>query len=365
MNGNAARPARARWSLAPPEAPSAFALVGLGLLVWFSLYTIRILHPVWLEAVDYSHGYLILILTGWLFFMELRREPLAPFAPSLPGLACLFALVLAMVVGLASTTLSIAAAALPALWMAAIWAAAGPKNARRFALLLTYLYIAMPIWSFLVEPLRRLTVLVVTGWIRAANLPAYIEGNLIHVPSGTFEVQGGCAGLRYAIVAVALAAFGNLLSRRRWAPSALLMAVALLLALVGNWVRVFITVAVGQAEVQNLFTVVVRDHHTFFGWLLFAVFMIPLFYVDRILQPGSAAAATPAVSPGTVAVGRLGGAYAACALLALGIGLNHRIAESADPLPGTVVFESLKFPAGNRLRIGRMSVGPCMSVRPH
>jgi exosortase len=180
-------------------------LAGLGvLLMWFSFYTVRMLHPVWMEAVDYSHGYLILALTGWLLLADLRREPLAPLVPSWLGLVCLFALVLVTLAGLASTTLTVTALAWPALLMATLWAACGPKNARRFALRLTYLYVAMPVWTLLLEPLRRLTVLVVTSWIRVADLPAYFEGNFIHVPSGTFEVQGGCAGLRYAIIAVAL-----------------------------------------------------------------------------------------------------------------------------------------------------------------
>ena len=337
MNGNAAaRRPHALASLVPGEA-GLFAVAGLGLLLaWFSFYTIRVLHPTWLEAVDYSHGYLVLILTAWLIFVDLRRAPPAPFVPSWLGLTCLVALVFATLVGLASTTMSVAAVALPALWMATVWAVAGLKNARRFALPLAYLYVAMPIWSFLSEPLRRLTVVVVTGWIRTANLPAYIEGNLIHVPSGTFEVQGGCAGLRYALIAVALAAFANLLGRRRWAPSTLLIAAALLLGLVGNWVRVFITVAVGQSEANNLFTLVVRDHHTFFGWILFALFMIPLFYLDRVLQQRSTTeAAAPAGDVGTAGQWRFAGAYAACALLAVGISLNYRIEQGSDPLTGT------------------------------
>ena len=219
MNGEAAQRARALSSFAPAQASLAVALLGLGLLLWFSLDTIRALHPAWLEAVDYSHGYLVLLMTVWLLVIELRREPLAPFVPSWPGVVCFFALVLATLAGRAATTSWGAAATFPALWIAAVWAAAGPTNARRFAPRLAYLYFAMPIWTFLVEPLRRLTVYVVTSWIRAADMPAFIDGNFIHVPSGSFEVQGGCAGLRYAIVSLALAAFANLLSRRRWGPA--------------------------------------------------------------------------------------------------------------------------------------------------
>ena len=346
MNGNAARHVRALTTFSRADGVPPLAVIGFGLLlVWFSFYTVRDLHPVWLEAVDYSHGYLVLVLTAWLFAVELRREPLAPFVPSWPGLISLFVLLLAMLAGVASTTLSVSAAVLPVFWMAAIWAASGLKNARRFVMPLAYLYVAMPIWTFLIEPLRQLTVLVVTSWIRVANLPAFIEGNLIHVPSGTFEVQGGCAGLRYAIVALALAAFSSLLNRRRWAPSASMMAFALALALVGNWVRVFITVAVGMSEGQNLLILMVRDHHTFFGWVLFAVFMLPLFYADRVLQPGGSVAkvetgATPWRFTSTY--------VASCALLALGIWLNHRIDRDDEPVLGTVALVAPEIPGWQR-----------------
>lgn len=325
MNGKGVRSTRA---LLLPTATAEFlpllALAALGLLLWFSFYTFRALHHAWWQDVDYSHGYLVLALVGWLLVLELRRAPLAPFAPSHVGLVCFFALVLVTTAALAATTQLVAVAALPALWIAAIWAAAGLENARRFAIPLAYLYVAMPIWTFLVAPLRRLTVLVVMSWIRAADLPAFIEGNFIHVPSGTFEVQGGCAGLRYAIIAVALAAFTNLLNRRNWALGVLSMAFALVLALVGNWVRVFVTVAVGQSEMQNAFALVVRDHHTFFGWALFAVFMIPLFWLDRKLQSsnGSARAAQAEVRRESSSASRLGGTYAVCGLLGLGIWTN-------------------------------------------
>jgi len=348
LNGDAARTPGALKSLAPGHGvPLAAAALGL-LLLWFSLYSLRTLHVVWVEDVDYSHGYLILALTAWLLVLEVRRAPLEPFVPSWAGIACLVALLLATIAGLASTTQLVAQAALPALWIAAIWAAAGTSNARRLALPFVYLYVAIPVWSFFLEPLRRLTVLVVTMWIRVFDMPAYIDGNLIHVPSGTFEVQGGCAGLRYAIVAVALAGFGNLLNRRRSTHSLLLMTVALLLALVGNWIRVFVTVAVGQSEAQNLFTVLVRDHHTFFGWVLFAIFMIPLFYVDRVLPVGSDATAQAADSA-KLRGPKLAGAYAACALVALGIGLNLRIAQGEAVPPGGVAFSAPEIPGWRRV----------------
>ena len=125
MNGEAAERARAFSSFAPAQVSAVAALLGLGLLLWFSLDTIRMLNPTWLTAVDYSHGHLVLLMTAWLLVVELRREPLARLVPSWPGVVCFFALVLATLAGRAATTLWGTAATFPALWIAAVWAAAG------------------------------------------------------------------------------------------------------------------------------------------------------------------------------------------------------------------------------------------------
>ena len=345
---------RFRSALAAPRYPSAH-LVALALLaflvLWFDVYTLRPVQVVWQEDFEYSHGYLVLIFTAWLCFLEARRQPLKPLVPSVTGLLCLVAFVLATVAAAASTTLAAAAAALPALAVAALWAAAGAKIARRFAPRLAYLYFAMPIWGAAVEPLRKLTVLIATEWIRAAKLPASIDGNFIHVPGNVFEVQGGCAGVGYALVGVALAAFCNLLERRRWRSSVALLLFGLLLALVGNWVRIFVTVAVGKSELQNLFVVLVRDHHLLFGWIVFGLFMVPLIFVDRLLQsrtyPTMRAAA--AIDAGKRLESRLAGAYAVGAVLALGIWLNHRVAQGDEAAAGTVFVAAAEIPGWQRV----------------
>jgi hypothetical protein len=127
-----------------------------------------------------------------------------------------------------------------------------------------------------------------------------------------------------------------------------LLTSALLLGLVGNWIRVFVTVAVGQSEMQNLLALMVRVHHTLFGWALFALFMIPLFYLDRILQHRDSAAAPPAAG-GAASDWRLGGTYAVCALLALGIALNYRIGLGDDAVPGTAALVLPEVPGWQRV----------------
>ena len=312
--------------------PVLGVVVVAALLLWFSIPTFVSIHWFWLSEY-YSHGYLVLLLTAFLFGLEVRRAPLEPFTPSWAGLACLIPLVLLMVAGQGATTVIVSQSALPALWIAAIWSLAGIRNARRFAPSLAYLYVAIPVWHVFVGSLQSLTIFVVSAWIRAAHLPAFIEGNFFHVPSGTFEVEEGCAGLRQAIVALALAFFVSLLRHRRLPLVVLLTASGLALALVGNWLRVFTTIVVGLSPGSPLL-LVVRDHHYIFGWTTFVVVMVPFFFVVRLLDrlDSNLPAAIPVVSR-QAPVSRMGGMIsAACVVLVLGILLNYRVDQGDEPL---------------------------------
>jgi len=346
MNGDVTQRESRLLSLAPVGRLRSLGLVLFGaLLLWFTVPTVVSLHSAWSDYY-YSHGYLVLVLSAVLVVLELRRAPLAAPVPSWWGFSCLTFLVLVTVVARASSTQSVAQLAWPLSWIAAIWALAGWKNARRFALPLGSLCVAIPVWDIFIEPLRRLTIQVVSAWIHAAALPAFIDGNMIHVPSGTFEVQGGCAGLRYALVALALAVFSGLFHHRRWAPTALLTVCALVLAFVGNWLRVFITVVVGHSPDGAAF-LFVRDHHTLFGWVLFVAFMLPMFYLNRVLlsQDLPASSLRSAVDSCTPVVLRSSGVtYASCAVFALAIWLSPLDAQPS----GSVAFDAPEIAGWNR-----------------
>lgn len=338
MSITAARPTRLLSSpFSRTLALSSFAALGM-LLLWLTAPVFASLHPYWVQY-GYSHGYLVLAMTAWLILREIRRAPFYPLSGSWLGFACFSALMLATA-GARAASVSIAAqAALPALVASAIWACAGARNARRFVLPLAYAYFAIPVWDVFVRPLQSLTVLVVSQWLRVANVPAFIDGNLIHLASGTFEVQGGCAGLHYAIVAVALASFCGILYHRRRGPVLILLTCAVGLALFTNWLRVFTIVVAGYLTDMQHF-LIARDHD-FFGWSLFVVFIAPLFYLDRVLQrshPQSRAEHVATAVAGSPVVMSHAAITAVCAALALGIWLNHRIDQRDEAWHGTVAL---------------------------
>jgi EpsI family protein len=202
-----------------------------------------------------------------------------------------------VIAGQAATTEIVSEALLPLLWIATVWASAGRSNARRLASAIGYFYFAIPIWDVLNGTLQRLTVTVVSWWLRGANVPAHLDGNFIHLPLGTFEVAGGCAGLSFLIVSLALAALGGVLYHHRWVPRLALVLVAVLLALFANWLRVFSVVMAGYLTDMQSF-LVVKDHY-YFGWVLFFVCLSPLWWVDSWLQRRAVGSEPGAIMPRT------------------------------------------------------------------
>lgn len=314
---------------------TAFVLIFAALLVALATSTISSLHSRWLE-LSYSHGYLIVGAVVALIALEARGKPLPTFAPSLFGAAILAAATLAVLAAHAVSVIIVAQLALPILLIGAVWTFIGCDQTKRFLPAIAFLYFGIPFWDYINEPLRQLTVLVVTEWIRAADIPAFIDGNVIHIPSGVFEVAGGCSGLHFAVVALALAALTGLVNQTGWRNRVTLIVCSLVLALLANWIRVFSIVAVGHlTEMQHS---IIDDGHYTFGWIVFVVCFSPVYWLDRWLQkrPQNAPArATPVALRASRS--RSGAApWLAVVVLATGAALGHRLPSEAPLAEGDV-----------------------------
>jgi exosortase A len=257
--------------------PLPWAVVAL-LIVALSWPTLETLHARWFDY-GYQHGYLVLALCAVLVVREIRRFPLYADAGSPWGLACLALAAAGVIAGQAASVELLSALLLPVLALGAVWALSGRGQAGRLLGPFGYFYFAVPVWDALNSTLQSLTVIAVSAGLRTVKVPAFINGNFIHLPAGTFEVAGGCSGLHYVVVGAALAALLGLLDHERWRTRALLVVVALVLAVVANWLRVFVIVAAGHlTDMQHY---LVTEDHYYFGWALFVVVLSPLFYLDH------------------------------------------------------------------------------------
>jgi len=266
----------------------------------------RELGQLWLDEVrsTYTHGFLVAAVAAWLLWKRLPRESAFPqdwpapyrgaFAAAL--LACVFLWLLFFRAGLPAAYLLL----VPVILALAVAALFGPAAWRAARLPIAFLLFAVPTWDYLSPPAQSASIYVARFLLRSVSVPAYFDGNLVQVPDGVFAIEGGCSGLHYIIVALAVATLLGELRGDSWRMRLRWLAIALLLALLANWLRVFSIIVIGH--MTHMQSYLVRVSHYGYGWVVFAVALAALFVIERRAppghaQPGSGRVDTVAASP--------------------------------------------------------------------
>ncbi len=307
--------------------------IGVALAMWA---TTRTLLAEWSDTdnLTYTHGYLILAVCVWAIVRVRARLAILPFSPR-PVLAIALALLsLLWLISYQAGLLVVHQALLPiAIWMA-VCTICGWPIARECAFGIAYLYFAVPVWSLLNSALQGATTAAMKAMLPIFGVPTYFAGNTVYIPSGVFEIAGGCSGLHFFIVALAVAALYGEMNRDTFKTRVLLLIAAGVLSILANWIRVFTIIVAGHLTEMQSFLIQV-DHY-YFGWVVFAIAMIVFFYgASRIPQP----AAEPegnlqesAVTPGR----RI---WLAIALAAFAVGLGPARAVQARSSLSAAVIE--------------------------
>ena len=273
-------------SAAQPQAaaqPMRFgSLTLLGLLALVPLVclpTAASLAALWVDVANtnYLHGSLLLCLSVWLIWRQgvgrpaltLDLQPAAAVLLLLTGMAWAWSVQAG--IGTLAALLMLAMAGMAAL---TFFGREGPRRCG-FALLL--LLFAMPVWDSVSPVAQWLTIYVVQFALLISDIPVYFESNQIHLPSGAFEIAGGCSGVHFLISAMAIAALlgelnGDMLRRR-----IKLLGLAAVMALAMNWIRVYSIIMIGHyTQMQHY---IVAKSHYGYGWVLFALMMAAYLYI--------------------------------------------------------------------------------------
>lgn len=274
-------------------------LIGVSLLLWPTMVS---LHREWVDTahLTFIHGYLVVALVAWLLWRVASAAEF-PIRGDRRALLPLAALMLAWLIGVRSGLEMVHQALWPAVLLFAICAAAGWQAAQRCAFALGILYFAIPLWTVLDGALQSLSAKAVELMLRVTNVPSFVDGTVVHIPEGVFVIEGGCNGMHFLIVALAIAGVFGELHRDRWPTRAWQMALAGGLALFANWVRIYVVVLAGHLTDMQHYLVSVS--HYYFGWGVFAVFIglflwiasrspLPARALPRVSVPGDPAART-------------------------------------------------------------------------
>jgi exosortase A len=279
------------------------ALCALAVVLAVFWPTTAALLELWMDTDrPYSHGVLVGSIAAWLTVRACRAAWRTPACRSWSALLLFCVASLCWVAAYSVDVLIGQQLLLPVLLVLAVATIAGWPMARRVAFPIGFLYFAIPIWSAATGTLQGITVAVVGAVLDLAAIPLYVEGNFITIPEGVFEVAGGCAGLHFFIVALTIASLHAYLYVASAWRRLVLIGTAVLVALVTNWVRVGSLVAIGHySEMQHY--LITHDHY-YYGWVLFAVALVPLILIARRLAGEHDTGAVDAAASSVPATGR-------------------------------------------------------------
>lgn len=270
--------------------------------------SVAALHVIWtdVESRGYTHGYLIAAISIFLLARAAPELASCEFKPSLVGLISLPIVSTLWLVSVNASLQEPQILLLPALLWLVVLAACGFGAARLVAFPIGFLYFAIPVWEHINGLLQSMSADATTLMLKAVGVPATLTGDIIRIPAGAFEVAGGCSGLHYFVVGLAVATLLGEVDRHPLRRRAILIGVMGVLAILCNWVRVFTVVLSGQ--LTNMQSYLVRVDHYWFGWALFAVVMfVFIWFASRGPRPDRppTAAATdsrmPALRPALIA----------------------------------------------------------------
>ncbi|HEU0225984.1 MAG TPA: exosortase A [Steroidobacteraceae bacterium] len=331
-------PAREAGFAAAPGGAAALhgtLLVAAGLIVlavavfWPSMLALAELwsHP---DRRTYQHGYLIAVLASWLVYRERGRIAAAAGAAAPRFLAAAAVGSVAWAVAWNAGLQVVHFLIWPAVLWSALAAALGPQAGRVLLLPVAFIYFAMPVWDVLTPVLQLATVHANQVLAALVNMPVIIEDTYVHIPQGSFEIAGGCSGLNYLIVGLAIATLLGEVNRDTLRRRLLLIALGGAMAIVSNWLRVFIIIYAGH--VSDMTHYLVRVDHYNFGWVLYAFVLAGFFLIARRLpdsgEPQEEPAGNPGGRAGVVAVGAAAVAMALGPLLSQASMLLARDAEA-------------------------------------
>lgn len=259
-----------------------FAVIGL---IYFDIIS-QMVH-VWSVNDDYSHGFLVPLVSGYFFWMAKDEILGTESKPANWGLLIVLLGVFQLLLGSLASEYFTQRTSMIVVTAGAVIYAVGWQAFKAMRLPIMYLLLMVPIpaivYDTLTIPLKLLVAKVSVKGLIMLSYPVMREGNIIILPNVTLEVADACSGLRSLMSLVALSvAFAFLFQKVAWKRWVLIFS-ALPVAVFTNIMRVFVTGVLakhyGRIAAEGFF-------HEFAGFMVFFVAMVLMALLAAILKIG-------------------------------------------------------------------------------
>jgi exosortase A len=224
---------------------------------------------IWWNSSTFNHCLLIPLILWWL--VAQRREQLAQLTPAAwwPGLLLVAAGAFGWMLGEAGGVSFARHLGLMFMLQGSVIALLGKHVAKGLAFPLFYALFLVPAGEELVPAMQTVTAQLASFLLSVTGVPAHLEGIFITTPTGYFEVAEACAGVKFLIAMAAFAALVANVCYRSWTRRIAFVAVSLLVPVLANGVRAWLTVYV--AHRTGSVDLAAGFDHVVYGGIFFAI----------------------------------------------------------------------------------------------
>lgn len=242
-------------------------------LVWF-----------WLNLSPYNHCILIIPIS--LYLVHEKRHVLDSLIPdsSVFGLFFFVANCVLWIVGNYLSITFFEHLAAVGLVIGLIWTLLGNRITRVIAFPLFYLYFCVPEGEVLVPYLRDFTAEVVVLMLRATDIPVFVEGRYLTIPSGSFHVAKACSGINYLIATLAVGTVFAYLRFESTGRRLAFMCLAIVVPIVANGLRAYGIVMIAHLSDYKY---AMGVDHFIYGWVFFGIVIFALFALGNLFSDAS------------------------------------------------------------------------------
>lgn len=266
-------------------------LEALSILIFLGVLALLYMDPVasmvgeWYTDENYSHGFLIPVISGYLLWQRKDELAKARVSPANTGvLIAALGLLMFLVGNVAGENFTMRFSLLVVVAGAIIFAYGyGFFGAMLFPYM--YLFFMLPLPFILYDAVAFPLKLMVTEYsvlaLKLVGIPVLRDGNIIELTNITLEVADACSGIRSIVSLLALSTAFAFFTQSRFHKRFILVALAIPIAIIANSIRVIGTGILasryGSAAAEGFF-------HEFAGLVIFGIAIVMLVLSAIVLR---------------------------------------------------------------------------------
>ena len=268
--------------------PFSGTLIQVGLIIGSFVYlyahTLAKLIGDWKTDDDFSHGFLIPLISGYMIWVNKAKLTKASIQPNRLGLAIIIFAMGMHIAGNIGAELFVQRSSMVFCMLGIVLYLFGSRITALVCVPLIYLFFMIPIpaiiWNKIAFPLQLLAAKLSVELIQLLGIAVLREGNILQLSNTSLEVVNACSGIRSLTTLLALSAAFAYLSGLKWFSRWALFLSAVPIAIVVNIIRLTLTSILASRygpEIADGFV------HELSGVLVFGVALLSLFGCYKLL----------------------------------------------------------------------------------